>query len=267
MSFETLWQALLLGVVEGLTEFLPVSSTGHLILVSDLLGFAEPADGTFKIVIQLGAILAICVLYFSKLWNVLIGLPKDPAAQRFAINVFLAFLPAAFVGALFHDIIKTVLFSPFVVCVALIVGGFAILIVERMAHQPRFHAVEEFTPLLSLKIGLIQCLALIPGVSRSGATILGALLMGADRKSAAEFSFFVAIPTMLGAATYDLYKSRDALTTDGLGIIAIGFVAAFITALIVVRSVMGFISRYGFVPFAYYRIILGTAMLAILYFR
>jgi undecaprenyl-diphosphatase len=267
MDFETLWQALLLGVVEGLTEFLPVSSTGHLILVSDLLGFAEPADGTFKIVIQLGAILAICVLYFARLWNVLIGLPKDPSAQRFAVNVVLAFLPAAFFGALFHEQIKGVLFSPVVVCVALIVGGFAIILVERMAHRPRYHAVEDFTPLLSLKIGLIQCLALIPGVSRSGATILGALLMGADRKSAAEFSFFVAIPTMLGAATYDLYKSRDVLTTDGLGIIAVGFVAAFITALIVVRSVLGFISRYGFVPFAYYRIALGTIMLAILYAR
>jgi undecaprenyl-diphosphatase len=267
MDLVTLLQALFLGIVEGLTEFLPVSSTGHLILVSDLLGFTGPPGMVFEVVIQLGAILAICVLYFARLWNVLIGLPRDPAAQRFALNVFLAFLPAAFFGALFHETIKSVLFSPYVVCVALIVGGFAILIVERMVHTPRYHEVEAFSPLLSLKIGLIQCLALVPGVSRSGATILGALLMGADRKAAAEFSFFVAIPTMLGAAVYDLYKNREVLNADGLGIIAVGFVAAFITALIVVRGVIGFISRYGFVPFAYYRIFIGTVMLALLAMR
>jgi undecaprenyl-diphosphatase len=267
MSLDTLLQALFLGIVEGLTEFLPVSSTGHLILVSDLLGFVGPPGKVFEVVIQLGAILAICVLYFAKLWNVLVGLPRDAAAQRFAINVALAFLPSAFLGVLLHDLIKTVLFSPYVVCIALIVGGFAIILVERMTHRPRFHAVEDFSPGLALKIGFFQCLALIPGVSRSGATILGALVMGADRKAAAEFSFFVAIPTMLGAATYDLFKNRDVLTADGLGIIAVGFVAAFVTALIVVRGVLGFISRYGFVPFAYYRIAVGVLMLGILLAR
>ncbi|WP_342641811.1 undecaprenyl-diphosphate phosphatase [Rhodoligotrophos ferricapiens] len=254
-------EAILLGLVEGLTEFLPVSSTGHLILVGDLMGFQGPPGRVFEVAIQLGAILAVVCVYFHKLWQVLINLPYSPAARRFTIAILLGFLPSAAIGAAIHGFIKSVLFNPLVVCVALILGGFAILAVERLVHVVRWRRVEDFPASLSLRIGLFQCLALVPGVSRSGATILGSLLMGVERKTAAEFSFFVAIPTMLGATAYDLFKNRDVLTLDGMGVIAIGFIAAFIAALVVVRSVLSFISRYGFTPFAYYRIALGSLML------
>ncbi len=264
MQSESL-NALWLGILEGLTEFIPVSSTGHLILFVDLLGFAGPPGRVFEVVIQFGAILAVCVVYFGRLWGVLIGLPREPAARTFALAVVVAFLPAAVVGVLAHDFIKSVLFSPVVVCWALIVGGVIILVVERAVPAPRHFAVERFSPRLALAIGGFQCLAMIPGVSRSGATIIGALLMGVERRTAAEFSFFLAIPTMLGAATYDLYKNWHHLTMDGLGLIGIGFAAAFVAALLVVRTVLAFISRHGFAPFAWYRIGLGTLMLAVLY--
>ncbi len=258
MSTEQILQALLLGVLEGLTEFIPVSSTGHLILMIELLGFQGPPGQVFEVVIQLGAVLAVCVLYFRRLWKVVAGLVEDPGAQHFAIAVVLAFLPAAALGALLHGFIKQVLFSPIVVCVALILGGIAILLVERLLPPPRFTAVERFPAPLALKIGFFQCLALIPGVSRSGATILGALWLGVDRRTAAEFSFFVAIPTMFGATVYDLYKNWGSLDTDGGLLIAIGFVAAFLSAMLVVGTVLGFIARYGFAPFAWYRIALGS---------
>ncbi|MFV3128235.1 undecaprenyl-diphosphate phosphatase [Niveispirillum sp. KHB5.9] len=259
--------AILLGLLEGLTEFIPVSSTGHLILLGEMLGFKGQAEDLFKVVIQLGAILAILVVYFAKLWGVLTGLAQGrQQSVRFTVAILLAFLPAAVIGVFAHSYIKGVLFNPTVVSVALIVGGIVILLAERMVPQPRHFAVEEFSPKLSLSIGFAQCLAMIPGVSRSGATIIGALLMGVERKAAAEFSFFVAIPTMLGAATYDLYKNREVLQFDNVGMIAVGFATAFLSALLVVRWVVGFVSRHGFAPFAWYRIVIGSIMLAWLTF-
>lgn len=251
-------EALLLGVLEGLTEFIPVSSTGHLILLGSLLGFEGQTEDVFKVVIQLGAILAVVAVYFAKLWRVFVRLPFDENARRFAAAIILAFLPAAALGAAFHDVIKGVLFNPLVVCTALVVGGVLILVAERAVPSPRHYHVEEFPYSLSFRIGLFQCLALVPGVSRSGASIIGALMMGVDRRAAAEFSFFVAIPTMLGAAGYDLLKNRDILTADGVGLIAVGFAAAFLSALLVVRALVDFVGRYGFAPFAYYRIVIGT---------
>lgn len=254
--------ALILGVLEGLTEFIPVSSTGHLILLADLLGFTGQAEDLFKVVIQLGAILAVLVIYFGRLWRVLIGIPFDNGARRFAAAILLAFLPAAMLGLALHGFIKGVLFNPIVVCVALVVGGILILIAERAVPQPRHYYVEEFPVSLSLRIGLFQCLALIPGVSRSGASIIGALMMGVDRRAAAEFSFFVAIPTMVGAASYDLFKNREILNFDSVGLIAVGFAAAFLSALLVVKFLVNFVGKYGFTPFAWYRIVLGTVGLA-----
>jgi len=253
-----LLQALFLGILEGLTEFLPVSSTGHLIVFGSLLGFEGETEDVFKVVIQLGAILAVLIVYFQKLWKVFISIPFDENARRFTAAILLAFFPAALLGVAFHGIIKGVLFNPIVVCVALIVGGILILVAEKAVPSPRHYYVEELPYSVSLRIGLFQCLALIPGVSRSGATIIGALMMGVDRRAAAEFSFFVAIPVMLGAATLDLYKNRDIITADGLELIATGFLAAFVSALLVVKWLVGFVARHGFRPFAIYRIIIGT---------
>jgi undecaprenyl-diphosphatase len=262
---EAFLLAAFLGIVEGLTEFLPVSSTGHLILANTLLGFEAPANQAFDVVIQLGAILAICVVYFGRLWRVAAGLPHSAASWRFVTAVFLAFLPAAVLGAAFHGIIKSVLFNPTVVSVALIAGGFAILAAERAVPESRHGEIEGFSPSLALRIGLFQCLSMVPGVSRSGATILGSLLMGVERRTAAEFSFFLAIPTMAGATAYDLYKNWGAMNADAGVLIAIGFVTAFLSALVVVRTFVGFVGRYGFGPFAWYRIAVGTLMLGVLY--
>src|SRR5260221_1719787 len=223
MPFSTLFDTILLGLVEGLTEFLPVSSTGHLILADDLLGFKGPPGQVFEIVIQLGAILAVCVLYFRKLFGVLVGAPTDPAARRFILNLLWAFLPAAVVGVFAHGFIKSVLFSPWVVSVSLIVGGFAILVIERVRPTPRFDDVDDLPPLTAFKLGCAQVLAMIPGVSRAGATIMGAMLFQVDRRTATEFSFFLAIPTMVAATFYDLYKNRALLSLDDLQVIAIGF--------------------------------------------
>lgn len=267
MELWNLVVAAILGLVEGLTEFIPVSSTGHLILLVDLLGFQGPPGKVFEVVIQLGAILAVCVVYFTRLWRVLMGLASDPGARRFAAAVIIAFLPAAVIGAVAHGFIKSVLFSPWVVSASLILGGLAILAIEARSRPATVGRVEDFSPLLALKIGFFQVIAMIPGVSRSGATILGALLMGVERKAAAEFSFFLAIPTMLGAATYDLYKNRHDLSFDGGILIAIGFVVAFLAALAAVRFVVDFISRHGFTPFGWYRIAIGTIMLMVLMSR
>ncbi len=267
MDLTTLFTALLLGLVEGLTEFLPVSSTGHLILLVDLLGFQGPPGRVFEIVIQLGAVLAVLVVYFGRLLGVLLDAPSDPDARRFIFGILIAFLPSALVGVLAHGFIKSVLFSPWVVAVALIVGGVAIIAIERRKRTPVYPSVESFPLLLCAKIGLIQCLAMVPGVSRSGATILGALLLGAERRAAAEFSFFLAIPTMLGAATYDLYKNRATMDDSGILMIALGFMAAFLTALAVVRWLVRFVQRHGFTPFAWYRIVLGSVMLVVLSLR
>jgi undecaprenyl-diphosphatase len=250
------WHAVLLGLIEGLTEFLPVSSTGHLLLVQHFLGIADPKK-VFTILIQLGAILAILTVYAAKLWRILIDLPRDARTRRFVLAVLLAFLPAALIGALFHKHIKAILEYPLIVCVSLIVGGIILLIVDRMKFTPRYHDVMDLPPLMALKIGACQCLAMIPGVSRSGATIVGAMLMGTDKRTAAEFSFFLAMPTMAGAFAYDLFKNYKDLDTTAIQAIAVGFTVAFITGVIVVRYVLDFISRRGFAPFAWWRILVG----------
>lgn len=265
MSILTLLQAAFLGVVEGLTEFLPVSSTGHLILLVDLLGFQGPPGKVFEIVVQLGAILAVCLVYARTLLSVAAAAPYDPGARRFIVAVLIAFLPAAVVGAFAHGFIKGVLFTPWVVATSLILGGFAILAIERFRPRPRYGDVRQFSPGLALRIGAFQILAMVPGVSRSGATIMGAMLAGVERRTAAEFSFFLAIPTMLGATAYDIYKNRAMLSLDDGAVIAIGFAAAFLSALLVVRTLVDFVGRHGFTPFAYYRIALGAVTLAVLF--
>lgn len=264
MEIVAILQAVLLGAVEGLTEFIPVSSTGHLILLVDLLNFQGPPGKVFEIVIQLGAILAVCWAYREKLLQVLFGLRRDKRAQHFTLAVTLAFLPAAILGATFHNFIKNVLFSPIVVSVSLIVGGIIIFIIEKMPRTPRHKDIETLPLRTALYIGCAQTLAMIPGVSRSGATIMGALLLGVERRAATEFSFFLAIPTMAGATAYDIYKNYSSLSPDNALLIAVGFVSAFIAALLIVRTVIAFISTHGFIPFAYYRIILGTIMLSLL---
>jgi undecaprenyl-diphosphatase len=249
--------AIILGAVEGFTEFLPISSTGHLILVGDLLGFQDSTGKVFEVVIQLGAILSVVVFSFGRLWKVLVGLPNDKGARRFALAVILAFVPSAVLGLIFHDFIKTVLFSPWVVCVTLVLGGIAILAIERLAPRPRYRSIESIPMKTAVGIGFCQALAMIPGVSRSGATILGGELLGVDRRIATEFTFYLAIPTMLGASLLDLYKARNDLTTDGIGLIAIGFVTAFVVAIPVVKGLIDFVGKYGLTPFAWYRIIFG----------
>ncbi|GIL01280.1 MAG: undecaprenyl-diphosphatase 1 [Alphaproteobacteria bacterium] len=265
MAEQAISDALILGTVEGLTEFIPVSSTAHLLLLGHFMGF-QSTGKTFEVLIQLGAILAILSVYAARLIELARALPSDARARRFVAGVVLAFLPAAVAGVLLHGFIKTVLFeTPVLVCVTLVAGGFILLAIDRMAFSPRYHDVMDYPLSLCLAIGVFQCLALIPGVSRSGATIVGALLMGTDKRSAAEFSFFLAMPTMAGAFTYDLYKNRDILSLDDAAIIAVGFVAAFVSAVVVVRYVLDYISRHGFALFAWWRIIVGSAGLAGLY--
>jgi undecaprenyl-diphosphatase len=265
MEHQTIVEALLLGLLEGLTEFLPVSSTGHLLLAGHFLGF-ESTGKTFEVLIQLGAILAILSVYSAKLVRIALDLPTDPRARRFVLGILVAFLPAAVIGALAHDFIKTVLFeTPKLICIMLILGGFVLLAVDRMKLKPLYHDVMDYPLSLCLKIGLFQCLAMIPGTSRSGATIVGALLMGTDKRSAAEFSFFLAMPTMAGAFTYDLLKNRDILSAADLPVIATGFVAAFIAAVIVVRFLLGYVSRHGFGLFAWWRLVVGVLGLIALY--
>jgi undecaprenyl-diphosphatase len=257
--------AALLGVIEGLTEFLPVSSTGHLILFVDLLGFQAPPGKTFEVMIQLGAILALITIYFRKIFGTIFGLPTDPAARRFALLILLAFLPAMGLGAALHGFIKEVLFSPTVVAVALIVGGVVILIVETAQQRILYREVDAVPLRTGFLVGLAQCLALIPGVSRSGATIIGGLLLGLERRTAAEFSFFLSIPTMSAAFAYDAYKNRAELSFDDAGLIAVGFIAAFVAALLVVKPFLAIVSKVGFAPFAYYRAALGSFVLVLLY--
>lgn len=307
---EAAFHALLLGIVEGLTEFIPVSSTGHLILLIDLLGAATPPGQVFEIVIQLGAIFAVCWYYRKKLFGAVRAAlkelsphpipfpegegsvcdahtsepsprgeeredreavkqvrgihPKDTPNLYFLFTILLAFMPAAVLGVLLHGFIKSVLFNPLVVANMLVMGGVLIILIERFKPEPIHRDSESFDWKLALKIGFCQALAMIPGTSRSGATIMGALLLKVERRAATEFSFFLAIPTMLGATVVDLYKNWSLLTMDAFELIAIGFVAAFLSALLVVRSVIAFISRHGFVPFAYYRIAVGSVMLVLL---
>ncbi|GAO40688.1 undecaprenyl-diphosphatase [Sphingomonas changbaiensis NBRC 104936] len=257
--------AILLGIVEGLTEFLPVSSTGHLILASELLGYKAETWATFNVVIQLGAILAVIVLYWRTFWAVATGLfQREPTSWRFLSNLLLAFLPAAVIGFLLHKQVEALLGNAIVVAVALILGGIAILVIEAAVKRATIEpGVAAMPASRALGIGVIQCLAMIPGVSRSGATIMGALALGVERRTAAEFSFFLAVPTMLGATTLEALKNREALTSGAVdwGLVGVGFVVAFLVAIVVIRWFVGLISKRGFAPFAWYRIIAGSAAL------
>ncbi len=264
MEDQSITGALLLGLLEGITEFIPVSSTGHILLAGHFLGFKSTGK-SFEVLIQLGAILAILTVYFSRLWKILTDLPRDKRTQRFVLGILIAFLPAAIIGASAHGFIKSVLFeTPMLICIMLMIGGVILLWVDRLALQPKHHDVMDYPLGLCLKIGLFQCLAMVPGTSRSGATIVGALLMGADKRSAAEFSFFLAMPTMAGAFAYDLYKNRDVLSAADLPIIAAGFVMAFIAAVFVVRYLLDYVSRHGYRLFGWWRLIVGSIGLAAL---
>jgi undecaprenyl-diphosphatase len=256
--------AILLGIVEGLTEFLPISSTGHLILASKLLGLQGPENELFEIVIQFGAILAVCWVYRERLFSALVGLGSDSHAQRFVANIVLAFLPAAVIGLAAHSLIEKMLSSAWVVAIAFIVGGFLILLIERVRPRPRVHDIDTMSLRTALAIGCCQVLAMIPGVSRAGATIMGALMLRVDRPAATEFSFFLAIPTMAGASVVQLYKHRDIVSANSAVLIVIGFIVAFISALFVVRRLVEFVSRNGFGVFAWYRIVIGTIALVAL---
>jgi len=256
--------AIVLGVVEGLTEFIPVSSTGHLILAKTLLGLPEVPWDVFIVLIQLGAILAVVLLYFQRLWAVFIRLPTDPNARRFALTVILAFLPAAILGALFEKKIEGAFENPKLICISLLVGGVILWVVDRWRPHARYANAMRYPLGLAAVIGAFQCLSLIPGVSRSGSTIVGALLMGTDRRSAAEFSFFLAIPTMVGAFTLDAWKHRSMIDMHYGGIIAIGFVVSFVVGLAVVRYLLDFVANRGFGPFAWWRVIVGGGGLVLL---
>lgn len=256
--------ATLLGLIEGLTEFLPVSSTGHLLLSTHFLGF-QSAGKTFEVVIQLGAVLALLTVYFARLWQVFSTAHRDPAAFRFVVSVLLAFLPAVVVGVLAHDFIKTVLFeTPRLIAVMLILGGVVLLFIDRIAPEPVHHDAMTLPFGKALTIGFVQCLAMVPGVSRSGATIVGALLLGVEKRAAAEFSFFLSMPTMAAAVGYDLLKNRDVLDFSALSQIGVGFLAAFVTGVIVVKWLLDYISQHGYALFGWWRIIVGTAALVAL---
>jgi len=254
--------AIILGIVEGLTEFLPVSSTGHLIMATELLGYDAEKWAVFNIAIQPGAILAVVVLYWRTFWDAFIGLFRwDPKAVAFVRNLLVAFLPAVVIGLLFDDQIEALLESATVVAWAFIVGGFGILAVERFASPQDRGGVAEVSLRQAIVVGLVQCLAMIPGMSRSGATIMGAMAVGIDRKTAAEFSFFLALPTLTGATVLQLFKHRDALDAGQYGLIAFGAAVSFVVALAVIRLFVGYVSRHGFAPFAWYRIVVGAAAL------
>ena len=261
MDWILLVKALILGVVEGLTEFLPISSTGHLIVVGDLLNFNDEKGKTFAIVIQLGAILAVVWEYRIRIGKVLAGLATERDAQRFVLNIGVAFLPAAILGLLFASKIKQYLFHPVPVATAFIVGGLLILWAERRQHKVTILDVDFVHWTDALKVGLAQALALIPGTSRSGATIIGGLFFGFSRKAATEFSFFLAIPTLLAATVYDGWKHRDLLHASDLGLFAVGFVAAFLSASLAVRGLLRYISQHDFTVFAWYRIAFGVVVL------
>jgi len=261
MDIPLLLKALILGIVEGLTEFLPVSSTGHLILAGDLLDFNDERGKLFEIVIQCGAILAVCWEYRAKLMSVVTGLASDRAAQRFALNIAIAFMPLAVLGLAFGKTIKAHLFQPVPVALAFIVGGFIILWAERREHEITVQTVDDMGWKDALKLGLAQALALIPGTSRSGATIIGGLFFGLSRKASTEFSFFLAIPTLFAASAYQLYKERALLSADDLGMWAVGFAAAFVSAFLCVRWLLRYIASHDFTIFAWYRIAFGIVVL------
>jgi len=252
-------KAIILGIVEGLTEFIPVSSTGHLLLVQHFFGFADDEFGkTFAVLIQFGAILALLSIYSVRLFGLAVGFFVNAAARRFVLGVLLAFLPAAVVGALAHDFIKTVLFNDWLICFTLIAGGAVLLWIDTLNLEPRYKDVTTFTLPMYFAIGVVQCVSMIPGVSRSGATIVGAMLLGADRRSSAEFSFWLAMPTMAGAFAYDLYKSHAQMSSDNTIIVAVGFAVSFVSAWFVVKTFLGYVQRHGFALFAWWRVIAGT---------
>lgn len=262
MDFWVAVQALILGVVEGITEFLPISSTGHQIIVADLIGFGGERAMAFNIIIQLGAILAVVWEYRRKIADIVLGLPTEHLAQRFTANLLIAFLPAMALGVLFADLIHHYLFNPITVALALVVGGVIMLWAERRKHLVHAESVDEMTWKDALKIGFAQCLAMIPGTSRSGATIIGGLLFGLSRKAATEFSFFLAMPTMVGAAVYSGYKYRDLFQVSDVPVFAIGFITSFIFAMIAVRALLKFIGNHSYAVFAWYRIGFGLLILA-----
>ena len=265
MDLKAIIDAIVLGIVEGVTEFIPVSSTAHLLLAGRLLGFTS-AGPAFEVLIQLGAIIALLAVYAARLWQLLTELPRDRRTQRFVLGVVIAFLPSAILGVLFHRIITEVLFhSVLLIALALIIGGVALLALDRMTLRPRYTDIMDVPLGVALGIGLFQCLSLIPGVSRSGATIAGALLLGTEKRAAAEYSFFLAMPTMAGAFAYDLYKNIGTMDGSQATLIAIGFVVAFLSALVVVRAFLGFVGRYGFAPFAWWRIVIGVLALIALF--
>jgi len=256
-------KAAVMGVVEGLTEFLPISSTGHLILAGSLLGFDDAKAKVFDIAIQTGAIFAVILVYWQKIRSTLVGLPTQRQAQRFALNVLIGFLPAVVLGLLFGKLIKEHLFTPAVVATTFILGGIVILWAERRQQRSvRVQAVEDMTPLDALKVGLVQCLAMVPGTSRSGATIIGGMLLGLSRKAATDFSFFLAIPTLIGAGVYSLYKERALLSMADVPLFAVGLVFSFISAWLCVRWLLRYIATHSFTPFAWYRIAFGIVVLA-----
>lgn len=265
MEIPLLLKALIMGVVEGLTEFLPISSTGHLILVGDLLGFNDEKGKIFEIAIQTGAMLSVVWEYRAKFASVLAGLPSDSAARRFALNVIVAFVPAAVLGLLLGRAIKATLFRPVPVAIAFIVGALVILWAERRRHSVRVESVDDMTWRDALKVGIAQCFALIPGTSRSGATIIGGLLFGLSRRAATEFSFFLAVPTLVAAGAYDLYKNRGLLEVHDAGMFAVGFVAAFISAFLCIRWLLRYIAHHDFTVFAWYRIVFGALVLLTAY--
>lgn len=265
MTLHEALQALFLGLLEGATEFIPVSSTGHLILLQSLFGLDGHADKTFAILIQFGAILAILSAYFARLWSIAKAIPKEPAARRFVVGVVVAFLPAALIGVLARDFILGTLFDPRVVCVTLILGGIVLLAVDRAKLAQTHDDATRFPLSMYLAIGVVQCLAMIPGVSRSGATIVGAMLMGSSKRAAAEFSFFLAMPTMAGAFVWELLQSYGDLSTDDVTKIAIGFVSAFAAGLFVVKTLLDYVSKHGFSLFAWWRIAVGTVGLTALF--
>ncbi|OCX60232.1 undecaprenyl-diphosphate phosphatase [Stutzerimonas stutzeri] len=255
-------QALILGVVEGITEFLPVSSTGHQIIVADLIGFGGERALAFNIIIQLGAILAVIWEYRRKIIDVVVGLPKERQAQKFTVNLLIAFMPAVVLGVAFADLIHEYLFNPITVAAALVIGGIVMLWAERRDHAICAETVDDMTWTLALKVGFAQCLALVPGTSRSGSTIIGGLLFGLSRKAATEFSFFLAMPTMVGAAVYSGYKYRDLFQPGDFAVFAIGFVTSFIFAMLAVRALLKFIGNHSYAAFAWYRIGFGLLILA-----
>jgi undecaprenyl-diphosphatase len=264
MSFDLI-KAVLLGIVEGLTEFIPVSSTGHLLLMEHFFGFDDEAFGkSFAILIQLGAILALLSIYFSRLWNIATGMFTDPAARRFVIGVLIAFLPAAVIGGIGGSYIKIYLFNVWIVCTMFIIGGFVLMLVDSKDLRPRYHEATKFSLPMYFGIGVAQCLAMVPGVSRSGATIVAAMLFGADRRASAEFSFYLAMPTMVGAFAYEAYKSRGEMSGGNTMLIAVGFAASFVCGWIVVKTLLDYVSKHSFALFAWWRIIVGGAGLVAL---